>query len=144
MQKVVLKGTKSKIVKNNGNVLYIEKIPGMEGSFRKDQHNTFVYGRMVCDYIKNKYNCAGFFTSDELPNYGISNEETKMIFQSMNKKKHDGALLIICAYKRRLSEKIVNRVVDIITKEEHKLLTSSVTNQDEILHNLRKTLTNVS
>ena len=95
---VKLPATRSNIIIDNDNSIYVAKIKNLEGLFVKEEENTRVIGRLICDLVKDKFQCKGFFTSDELPRYGITRTEVTEIFHSANKKKNDGDLLIFYAY----------------------------------------------
>jgi Glu-tRNA(Gln) amidotransferase subunit E-like FAD-binding protein len=54
---------------------------GLKGLFRKDIEETRVFGRRICDRVTAIMKNHGFFTTDELPNYGLSEREKEMIFE---------------------------------------------------------------
>jgi Glu-tRNA(Gln) amidotransferase subunit E-like FAD-binding protein len=78
---VKFSSTKSHIVQSNGNVIYCAKYRGLKGLFRKNIEETRVFGRRICDTVAVKMNNHGFFTTDELPNYGLSEREKEMILE---------------------------------------------------------------
>ncbi len=107
--------TQSRIIENNGNILRCSLFYGMEGLYRKDQDDTFAYGRYMCDSIKEQFSCGGFFTSDELPRYGIKRTVKRQLYEAIGKKTNDGNLLFILAYDCALSERIYHVVTDHYT-----------------------------
>ncbi len=88
---------RSRIIHQNGGVVYAARYCGLKGLFRKDVEHTLVFGRKVCDLVKFNMGNAGFFTSDELPRYGISFAEKEFIMNSMGATKDD--LVVLFAYE---------------------------------------------
>ncbi len=70
---------------------------GLKGLFRKDIEETRVFGRRICDKVAAIMNNHGFFTTDELPNYGLSEREKESIFRQTNADSQDD-LVVIFAY----------------------------------------------
>jgi len=89
--------TKSNIVQANGNVVYCAKYMGLKGLFRKDIEETRAFGRRVCDKVAAIMKNHGFFTTDELPNYGLSEQEKEFIFRETTADSGDD-LVVIFAY----------------------------------------------
>lgn len=114
LKKINLPDTKSKIIKNNSNVIWCGLFHGLEGRFRKDNEKSLKYGRYVCTLIKNTFSCSGFFTSDELPRYGINRKEKRIISEKMSKKKGD--LIVIMAYSYQLARKIYRYLINFFDK----------------------------
>lgn len=56
----------------NGSVVWCRSYQGLAGLFRKDRGPSKELGRALCDDVKQRFDCEGFLTSDELPRYGIS------------------------------------------------------------------------
>ncbi|MCL4374906.1 hypothetical protein M1523_03520 [Patescibacteria group bacterium] len=117
LTKITVDKTESNLIKNNGNVLYACMFYGLEGLFRKDKKPTFIYGRKLCDQVKQVFNCGGFFTSDELPNYGISPKETRYMFARLNKKEKDGNLIVFFLYNEFLSKTILAYLTNHFQKQ---------------------------
>lgn len=117
LQKVTIPETKSGIILNNDNILWCAKFDGLEGLFRKDIENTFAYGRRVCDTVKDIFQNYGFFTSDELPRYGITRKNIRELFNQVDKEKQDGVLVAIFAYDQETSLHIRKFLVDHFRKE---------------------------
>lgn len=116
--RIVLPRTHSRLVQQNGGSLYGCRLAGMEGRFRKDHPTSLAYGRRLCDQVKEQFACAGFFTSDELPRYGISRADLREIYAQMGKRAHDGTLIVLCAYDRELSSRICTFLIEHIRHEE--------------------------
>ncbi|MGH7901352.1 MAG: GAD domain-containing protein [Thermodesulfobacteriota bacterium] len=76
--------TRSCIVQSNGNVINYANYRGLKGLFRKDVEETRAFGRRVCDTVAAKMRNHGFFTTDKLPNYGLSEQEKEMILEETN------------------------------------------------------------
>ncbi|APB32682.1 Archaeal Glu-tRNAGln amidotransferase subunit E (contains GAD domain) [Gloeomargarita lithophora Alchichica-D10] len=103
---VYFPGTHSGILLANGGMAYCCAFDGIEGLFRKDQDATRRYGRQVCDLVKEVFGCDGFFTSDELPRYGITRAEVRALYAAMHKQPGDGVLIAVFAYDARLAAHI--------------------------------------
>ncbi len=95
--------SKSKIIRENKGVIYICKYKRLAGLFRKDIKETREFGRKTCNKAKKELKNKGFFTSDELPNYGISQEELNEIINKTNAQKSD--LIVFFAYNEEGAEK---------------------------------------
>jgi len=107
---IKLPQTKSHIIQRNNNTIYCCVYEGLEGLFRKDIEETKEFGRKICDKVKEEMKNNGFFTSDELPNYGISDEELKIIFERVDAQEHD--LAVIFVYDKEESQ----RTKDLLDK----------------------------
>lgn len=103
---VNLPDTKSRIIKQNNFQIYCAKYPRLKGLFRKDIKETKSFGRKFCDYISEKRNNQGFFTSDERPkygiSYGISEEEYDYIFEQISADP-EHHLVVMFAYSEKES-----------------------------------------
>ncbi len=95
--------TKSNIVQNNGNMIYCAKYMGLKGLFRKDIEETRVFGRRICDKVAAIMKNHGFFTTDELPNYGVSKREKESIFRQTRADSQDD-LVVVFAYSAEESK----------------------------------------
>jgi Glu-tRNA(Gln) amidotransferase subunit E-like FAD-binding protein len=87
--KVFLPESKSKLIGESGGILSTFVVKGLAGAFNKDKGNEFgsiPFGRALCDMIKLEYNCNGFFTSDELPRYGISRKDKRNLVAQVQSK----------------------------------------------------------
>lgn len=107
--------TKSHIVQKNGNVIYCAKYRGLKGLFVKDNDETRVFGRRLCDRVAAEMKNHGFFTTDELPNYGLSEREKEMIFEQTNADSQDD-LVVIFGYSAE-EAKASKTVVESLLRE---------------------------
>jgi Glu-tRNA(Gln) amidotransferase subunit E-like FAD-binding protein len=94
---VKFSNTKSHIVESNGNVIYCANYRGLKGLFRKDIEETRVFGRRICDTVAAEMMNRGFFTTDELPNYGLSKREKGMIIEQTDADRQCD-LVVVFAY----------------------------------------------
>lgn len=76
---ILLPTDASRIVHKNRGVAHCFKLEGLKGLFRKDLLPTRMLGRMLCDAVKHELKCDGFFTTDELPKYGLTAEDGHLI-----------------------------------------------------------------
>jgi len=110
--------TKSHIIQQNNNTIYCCIYKKLKGLFRKDIRETKEFGRKICDKVKEKLKNEGFFTSDELPNYGISEEELKIILERIDAKEDD--LVAIFVYNKEESQRTKD-FLDELLKQASKL-----------------------
>jgi len=68
----LLLDTDSTLVAANNGAIHSFVIRNAGGLFRKDSDEPRQFGRYYCDLVKAKHNNSGFFTTDELPRYGLS------------------------------------------------------------------------
>src|SRR5690606_24284244 len=115
--KINLSRSKSKIIQANNNSVYCFSITGLEGLFRKDRTDTKLYGHITCDLVQREFQCGGFFTSDELPRYGITELEIEHLYRTMNKQIGDGQLIIFLAYPYLLAEQIRSFLIELFCKQ---------------------------
>lgn len=87
----------SKIVQHNNNTLYAKYYKNKAGIFRKDRDDTLKSGRIICDAVKEACNNNGFFTSDELPRYGINRKDKRQII-AICEVDTSKDLIVLCAY----------------------------------------------
>ena len=106
--RINLPNSKSRIIQKNNGEIYCAVYSGLAGLFNKEIEKTALFGKALCDKVKKKFNNEGFFTSDELPRYGISKEDVQIIFRNTKAKKED--LIIFFAYDKENSEKVNNFV----------------------------------
>jgi len=90
------KDTKSKFIKralSSGLKVYALKLPKMAGllSLGRD----YRLGRELSSYVKVKVGLKGILHSDELPNYGISEEEVKNVKKLLEASENDAFVLVI-------------------------------------------------
>lgn len=114
---VSFEDTKSGILENNNKMAYCFTLSGIEGLFRKDREPSLKYGRGVCDSVKDAFDCDGFFTSDELPRYGISRAERRYLLDTMGTQAGDGNLVVMLAYPHNLAVKIRDYLIKYFDAE---------------------------
>ncbi len=117
LQQIFFPETRSELIKENGSMLWAFTGSGLEGLFRKDKEDTFAYGKKRCAMVKEEFSCGGFFTTDELPRYGISRQNIREIFQQMNKEKGDGTLIFLLSYDKQMSTTIREFVITQLSSE---------------------------
>ena len=113
---VTLSKTKSKIVKGNQNIVYCVKYNNIAGVFRKDIDISFKFGRLLCDQIKNEFNNFGFFTTDEIPRYGLSQKDKEQILLDCNATNLD--LVVIFAYPYTLALNTYHRLNELLLEKQ--------------------------
>ena len=113
---VRLPSTKSQIISQNKGLVYCSVYKGLRGLFRKDIEETREFGRRICDSVKEKLGNNGFFTSDELPNYGISEEEKAKIANEAGAGADD--LVAIVVYDKEESKKTKELLDKLLTQAQ--------------------------
>ncbi len=93
--KVDLQKTRCNIIARNNYVVYCVRYSSLGGLFKKGTRHraTTIFGRIICDIVKKERNNYGFFTTDELPAYGISRKEKIKLNDSVEAKEED---LVVC------------------------------------------------
>ena len=71
--------TKSHLIANNGYKVYASLLPKLGGLFSKNSSNGLAFCTELCALVRKECNCGGFFTSDEIPRYGVSRSDLKVI-----------------------------------------------------------------
>jgi Glu-tRNA(Gln) amidotransferase subunit E-like FAD-binding protein len=94
----------SRIVAENGSVVWCARYPGLAGVFRKDRGPSKELGRALCDEVKARFACGGFLTTDELPRYGIGRAERRAILAAAGAGSAD--CVIVYAHPRPLARSI--------------------------------------
>jgi len=90
------KDTKSKFIKralSSGLKVYALKLPKMAGLLSLG--GDYRLGRELSSYVKVKVGLKGILHSDELPNYGISEEEVKNVKKLLEASENDAFVLVI-------------------------------------------------
>ncbi|QRF74743.1 Glutamyl-tRNA(Gln) amidotransferase subunit E [Thermoplasmatales archaeon] len=88
-------GTKSKVLLSNihaGHRIYSSRMRGMAGLMKNGKYRM---GKELSDLVK-RYGIRGLFHSDELPDYGVSQDEVTRLYNAMNKSNEDAILLVAC------------------------------------------------
>lgn len=87
----------SRIIKQNKGTVHVSVYKEMKGIFDKKIPENRKFGELICNKIKG-LGCNGFFSSDELPAYGISQKEMNLILSKTNPSEKD--LLVFFAYEK--------------------------------------------
>jgi len=98
---IKLENCKSKIVQQNNNLIYASLYRGFRNTFKRQGYKTNL-GKELCNKVKELGN-GGFFTTDELPGYGMNKKELDKILNTTNAGSNDCVLLY--AYDKRTSER---------------------------------------
>jgi Glu-tRNA(Gln) amidotransferase subunit E-like FAD-binding protein len=96
--------TSSEIVRANDSRLWCSRYPGLAGLFRKDRGPSKEFGRALCGEVKRRFDCQGFFTTDELPRYGIGRSAQREIRTAAGASADD--CVIVYAYPEHLAQQI--------------------------------------
>jgi len=110
----VFKNTKSKIIRrmlSKGGRVYAVKLPGFHGLLGVEVQPGRRFGTELADYARFWGGVGGIFHSDELPGYGISEEEVSRIFELLNARKGVDAIVIV-ADKPKAAKKALEAVVE--------------------------------
>ena len=109
----IFKETASKIIKNSlakKGVIYAIKLDAFSGLIGKEIQPGRRLGTEFSDYAKVRSGVRGIFHSDELPNYGITEEEVKELFGSLIMKMNDAFVLV--ADEQKKAEKALEAVIE--------------------------------
>ena len=106
----------SRIVSLNRSVVWCRQYVGLAGLFRKDRGPSKELGRALCDEVKTRFGCDGFFTTDELPRYGISRASRRAILAAVGASESD--CVAVYAYPeddaRAIDEYLNSRLVAML------------------------------
>ncbi len=108
--------TKSKVIKRvlkRGGKVYGLRLPGMKGLLGKELMPNRRFGTEIADYVKFWSGAAGIFHSDELPAYGITQEEVEKAYELLGADKERDAIVIVAEEESRAKkalEAVVERV----------------------------------
>lgn len=107
------RSTESKIVKNalkkKGKV-YGLALPKFSGLLGKELQPNRRFGTELADYVKFWAGLKGIFHSDELPNYGITEEEVQKVKEKLQMGNNDAFVLVVGP-----EDKVV-KAMEVITK----------------------------
>lgn len=109
--------SESRIIKENNGKLYCLPIYGVSGLFNKNPSSkeTILFGKRLCNEVKTVFHSKGFFSTDELPNYGITARQKEYIKSKFNAGKND--LVLFAAYDEKLSKQILNYTANKISQK---------------------------
>ena len=110
----VFANTRSRIISRNlteETRVYAVKIPCYAGVFRKDRSEQKFFGEVVVEgeAMKMWGRDGRFFTSDEIPGYGVGKRETKALRERLGMENDDLALIVVNTKEN--AEKLVGFVV---------------------------------
>ena len=92
----IFNNTNSKLIKKvlegNGKIIAI-KAPKFRGLIGKEDHKGTRLGRDISSLVKF-FGFGGIFHSDELPNYGITEDECKRVTDKLENEKDDGFIIL--------------------------------------------------
>ena len=114
----IMKDSKSKIIKktvSRGGVILGMKLPKMHGLLSVEVQPGRRFGTELADYARFWGGVGGIIHSDELPGYGISDEEVDGIYDVVGAVKGTDAFVIVAddANKaKKALEAIISRVID--------------------------------
>jgi glutamyl-tRNA(Gln) amidotransferase subunit E len=117
----IFKGTKSKLVKtniDNGARVYGIKLDKMKGMIGFEILPNRRIGTEFSDIAK-RFGLKGILHSDELPNYGISEDEVKNVKRMLNCSDEDAFILIISKdyeIAKKVFSLIINRINESIKR----------------------------
>ena len=95
----IFKETTSKAVRGaleNNKDLFGFLIPNLRGIIGYEIQPNRRVGTEISSVLKAKTSLKGLFHSDELPNYGITQEEVNEIKQKLNSKENDAFIVVMC------------------------------------------------
>ncbi len=98
----IFKNTKCKILKsslNRGEAILGLKLKGFSGLLGKPSDRVR-FGKELADYVRVKTGVKGIFHSDELPNYGISEEEVLKVREYMKLNENDAFVIVAAKYDK--------------------------------------------
>ncbi|MBW9140360.1 MAG: Glu-tRNA(Gln) amidotransferase subunit GatE [Candidatus Aramenus sp.] len=90
--------SRSKVVQNtlkSGGRVYGIKVKKFKGIFGWEVMPNRRFGTEVADYVRALAGLGGIFHSDELPNYGITEEEVKKVKEALGVEEGDAFVLIV-------------------------------------------------
>ncbi len=85
-------GTKCKVIRkavdSNQRVMAV-KLPGFAGLLKRELMPNFRVGTELSDYAKFWGRVGGIFHTDEMPNYGITEQETEAVRKAVTAAEQD-------------------------------------------------------
>lgn len=105
--KAVLVGhSKSRILQSNEGLVWTFSLQPLEGLFKKTNPVSIAFGMKYCNMVKEQFNCNGIFTSEELPAYGMTLKDKRIIESNYDKNPGDGQVIVVLAYNKSTAENI--------------------------------------
>ncbi|WAX78122.1 hypothetical protein [Streptomyces sp. KMM 9044] len=103
---MLMADSSSRILARTDGMLHGFCIRGRRGMFSKEHDESRAFGRTWCDRVREKFHCAGFFTTDELPRYGLSAEDRETLFRLYRKADIERDVMVLLTYERELAQRI--------------------------------------
>jgi glutamyl-tRNA(Gln) amidotransferase subunit E len=106
-------GTEARVIRNalnSGGVVLAVKLQGFAGLMGKEIQPDRRFGTELSDYAKVWGQVGGIFHTDELPKYGISNEDVSMLRAKVGAEDNDAVVMVAAPRTNALSA--MNAVVD--------------------------------
>jgi len=114
----IFKESSSKVLKNileNNGKIYSIKVPKLKGIIGKEIQSGHRLGTEISDRLKLRFKeIKGLFHRDELPNYGITEEELKSVEKLLNVSFEDNYIII--ANKEEVAKKALYFIKEILLK----------------------------
>ena len=115
----VFKDTDSKAVRvslDNHKDIFGFLIPNMKGMIGYEIQPNRRVGTEISSVLKSKTSLKGLFHSDELPNYGITQNEVNGVKQKLNLKENDAFILVMCKKEEieNVTQVIENRLNQLL------------------------------
>ena len=110
----IFKNTKCRIIKralSRGGRVYAVKLPGFHGLLGVEVQPGRRFGTELADYARFWGGVGGIFHSDELPGYGISEEELSKVFEVVGARKGVDAVVIV-ADEPKAARKALEAVIE--------------------------------
>ncbi len=108
----VFRETHSRVLKKQvekGGVILAAMLPGFKGLLKQEIQTNKTFGYELATYAKVFGDVKGIFHTDELPGYGVTEEELKKIKKILPCKEKDA--VVIVAGKREKAEKALKAVI---------------------------------
>jgi len=102
----------SQILVPTRGLLHVFSLAGTKGLFSKEYDDTRAFGAGLCGEIRETFDCEGFFTTDELPRYGLNIEDRKVFFALYRDADEGEDTLVLMNYRRQLAEKVRGYMIE--------------------------------
>lgn len=102
LRELSLPGSRSRILAATGGRLWAFSLVDGRGWFSKDDEVSLRRGRDLCDRIIRRFDCAGFFTTDELPRYGLNRADRAALLAAYDDCDQTRDVLVLLAYADRM------------------------------------------
>lgn len=109
---VLVPHSSSQLLAPTRGLLHVFSLTGTKGLFSKEHDDTRVFGAGLCGEVREAFDCQGFFTTDELPRYGLSAEDSKLFFALYRDADEATDTLVLMNYHRRLAEKVRGYLIE--------------------------------